>query len=73
MGVCFLGCPMFCFASDFCFQGSKIVYVGCFVFFSDLCIQACNFVCVGVVFSSVICVVYQAVILCVLLVLCFLQ
>ncbi len=41
------------------------MYVGCFVFFSDLCIQGSNFVCVGVVFSSVICVISQAVILCV--------
>ncbi len=64
-GCVFFGLSYICFASDFCFQGSKFVYVGCFVFFSDLCIQGSNFVCVGVVFSSVICVVFQAVILCV--------
>jgi hypothetical protein len=71
VGVCVFGLSYVCFASDFCFQGSKFVYVGCFVFFSDLCIQGSNFVCVGVVFSSVI-YVSKAVILC-LLVLCFLQ
>jgi hypothetical protein len=67
VGVCFFGLFYVCFASDFCFQGSKFVYV----FVRDLCIQGSNFVCVGVVFSSVICV-SKAVILC-LLVLCFLQ
>ncbi len=52
----FFGLSYVCFASDFCFQGSKFGYVGCFCFFSDLCIQGSNLVCVGVVFSSVICV-----------------
>jgi hypothetical protein len=71
VGVCLFGLSYVCFASDFCFQGSKFVYVGCFFFFSDLCIQASNFVCVGVVFSSVSCVSKTVILF--LLVLCFLQ